>query len=303
MTNLQVKNAIKKVRDLFSEKELEYENAKQKLIKTNKTYSELTKEYKDKVIKNALNPNSAFEKSIKQIELKLLDMENKANIKKPTPSCKECNDTGYVNSKLCVCVKQIINSELIKKCNIAEINLKNFSDCNFDGLDEKTKKAQQKIYKFFENEIINNFKNTKYKNVVVCGVPGVGKTFLFSVVAGELLKKNISTIYLSAFSLNNLFLKYHTTFDLNKVEILEPVLNCECLLIDDLGTEPILNNVTGEYLLYVLKERVMSGKVTLINSNLLLDKINERYGERIFSRLVDKSNSIALYMEGKNKRI
>ena len=100
-----------------------------------------------------------------------------------------------------------------------------------------------------------------------------------------------------------MFLKYHTTFNNSKFEILEPLETCECLLIDDLGTEPILNNVTGDYLLELIKGRVMAGKTTLINSNITLDGINDRYGERIFSRLVDKSNSIALLMTGKNNRI
>lgn len=303
MTNLQFKSALQTIKNEFDAKIKLYDEQLIKLKKSNKIYANLDKSLKENIIKNAELGNGELDKKITDIENQMHEIEKKSNIVKPKPACQVCNDTGKVGEQICNCVKRIVNKELIKKSNIAEINLKELKDCDFSNLDEQTKKSQQKVYKFFETEIINNFKNTKYKNVVVCGAPGVGKTFLFSVVAGELLKRNISTVYISAFSLNNLFLKYHTTFTENKFEILEPLETCECLLIDDLGTEPILNNVTGEYLLQLLKERVMSGKVTLINSNLMLDAINDRYGERIFSRMVDKSNSIAILMQGKNKRI
>ncbi len=303
MTNLQYKEALKKIKEAFNERENIYFEAQKNLLKTNKEYAKLNSELKDLVLKNAELDNKKFDKQIKELELKMLEIEKKANIKLPEHICKICNDEGTVNGKICTCIKTIVNKELIKKSNIDEMNLKTLEDCDFSRFDEKTRKEQQKIYKFFEEEIINNIYNSKYKNVLVCGAPGVGKTFLFSVVAGELLKRNISTIYLSAFNLNNLFLKFHTTFSEDKFQILEPLENIDCLLIDDLGTEPILNNVTGEYLLSLLKERVMKGKTTLINSNIMLDAINDRYGERIFSRLVDKSNSIAFLMTSKNNRL
>ncbi len=303
MTNLQFKQALNKIKAEYEQREASFEKAKSELIKTNKVYKVLNSEYKDLIIKNAELGNNKYDKKIAELGEKLKEIEKQAGIEKPKHVCTICNDTGKVNGKVCTCVKTLVNKELIKKCNIAEINLKSFADCDFSNLDEKSKKNQKKIYKFFKDEIIENFENTKYRNVLVCGTPGVGKTFLFSVVAGELLKKNIPTLYLSAFSLNNMFLKFHTTFSEGKYEIIEPLETVDCLLIDDFGTEPILNNVTAEYLLSLLKERVMSGKVTLINSNLMLDALNDRYGERIFSRLVDKSNSIAFLMEGKNNRI
>ncbi len=303
MNNLSLQTAIKQIKSAYSDRLAVYEQAKRDLANKNSQYKKLVDQYKTLIIKNANEPSIKQEDEIEKLEKQIAEFEKKAKIEKPKPACKFCGDTGEYKGKICGCVKMRVNSELIKKSGLAEINLRSLDECDFSGLDDATKKQHKQVYDFFKKEIINNFGASKFKNVLVCGTPGAGKTFLFSVVAGELLKQSISTIYVSAFSLNNLFLKYHTTFNNSKYELLEPLETCDCLLIDDLGTEPILNNVTGEYFLELIKGRVMAGKTTLINSNLMPSDLNDRYGERIFSRLVDKSNSIALLMTGKNKRI
>ena len=55
--------------------------------------------------------------------------------------------------------------------------------------------------------------------------------------------------------MNNLFLSYHTSFGAEKSSYLDTVLDPDVLVIDDLGTEPILKNVTLEYLYLILSER------------------------------------------------
>ena len=107
---------------------------------------------------------------------------------------------------------------------------------------------------------------------------------------------------LTAFAANNRFLKYHTTFNEDKSGWLDPMLDCSFLIIDDLGTESILKNVTLEYFYQIINERNTSGKLTLITTNLGHDDILARYGERIYSRLFDKSLSFAYSIKGKDIR-
>ena len=56
---------------------------------------------------------------ITEIDEKLDEVLKKLNIKKelltPTYSCKKCNDTGYVNSKMCSCLKEEINKKHFNK--------------------------------------------------------------------------------------------------------------------------------------------------------------------------------------------
>jgi len=75
------------------------------------------------------------------------------------------------------------------------------------------------------------------------------------------------------------------------------------LLIDDLGTEPILKNVTKEYLYNLINIRQINNRATMISTNLSLDNILNRYDERIFSRLANKSLSTTIQLLSRDKRI
>ena len=189
---------------------------------------------------------------------------------------------------------------LIKESGVQTENLKKFSDSDFSKFENSD--DIKKIYNAFE-KIVNKLEDIKFKNFLIEGDSGVGKTFLLSTIAGESIEKGYSTFFVTAFNLNSLMLKYHTNFSEDKEKFLAPVFDCDVLIIDDLGTEQVLKNVTKEYLLEILKQRTLSGKHTFISTNLSLEQIIDRYGERIFSRIVDKSNSLTIKMEGSNLRL
>ena len=120
------------------------------------------------------------------------------------------------------------------------------------------------------------------------GKTGTGKTFLASCVADALVKKDKSVMFVSAFDLNVRLLKHHTSFDNERLSHIEPLIDCDMLVIDDLGSESIYKNVTVELFYHVINERYNRGKSTLITTNLTLDEMTSRYGERTCSRLFDK---------------
>ena len=103
--------------------------------------------------------------------------------------------------------------------------------------------------------------------------------------------------------MNNNFLKYHTTFDDNKQSYYDVLTEPELLVIDDLGTEPILKNVTINYLCALLNDRFNSQKATIITTNLTLEQLLDRYGNRIFSRIVNKADSELFHLVGDDLRL
>ena len=105
--------------------------------------------------------------------------------------------------------------------------------------------------------------------------------------------------YKTAFELNELARLYH----IGKSYDFTDCLNADVLLIDDLGTEPVLKNVTKEYLYNLINIRQINNRATLISTNLSLDNIIERYDERIFSRLANKNLSATIQLFSKDKRI
>ena len=62
------------------------------------------------------------------------------------------------------------------------------------------------------------------------------------------------------------------------------ILDCDLLIIDDLGTE-LSNSFSTSQLFLCINERFLRKKSTMISTNLSLSKINETYSERTFSRL------------------
>ena len=75
------------------------------------------------------------------------------------------------------------------------------------------------------------------------------------------------------------------------------------LLIDDLGAEPMMQNITVEYLFMLLNERMTAKRHTVIATNLSPTQLQERYGERVMSRILDRSRGVALMLTGKDVRL
>ena len=74
------------------------------------------------------------------------------------------------------------------------------------------------------------------------------------------------------------------------------------LVLDDLGTEPLIPSVTKESLFAIADQRNTSRLATVYISNLNADELTERYGERIASRITDASITKAIRFTGDSLR-
>lgn len=256
--------------------------------------SRATGAQKEKLQKQLKNLKAERSTILKDINLAEEDLA-------PKPICKTCGDTGFVNGQRCKCFKNLVILKLLQNSGIEPKELANINDFKTNIGDEKQQKDLA-AYKKFLIEFADKFPAQKTKTLTVCGTPGAGKTFGAKCLMREVLRKGEPALFLSAFDLSSLFLKYHTAFVQDKNSIFESILEPELLVIDDLGTEPILKNVTKEYLYVLITERQDKGKTTFITTNLGPDHILERYGERVFSRLTDKSKTKLIMLSGKDIR-
>ncbi len=220
---------------------------------------------------------------------------------KPKYTCSKCSDTGFVDHEPCSCLKEVITSILLDLSGTAK-NLSSFENANFDVFDEVHRDKIQLAYKKMQ-EWCEKYKTTKYKNIGLFGNTGVGKTFLTEAMANKLISQGAVINFTSSFSLSNLMMNYHKAIDEAKASILSPVLECDVLIIDDLGTEPIYKNVTLEYLYLIVNERATSGKSTIFSTNLSIPEFRDRYGERILSRLLNKQTSLTINLAGEDIRL
>ena len=130
-----------------------------------------------------------------------------------------------------------------------------------------------------------------HENLLFMGNTGVGKTFLANCIAKELLDRGYTVIYLTAFRLFDILEKNKFGRDEETAYIasnqFDYILDCDLLIIDDLGTE-LNNSFTSSQLYLIINERLLRQKSTIISTNLSHDNINANYGERVYSRLISK---------------
>ena len=230
---------------------------------------------------------------------KLYAQAKKAGIKKsdvvPPCRCKKCNDTGYADGKYCSCViKRVIG-----------MNSQNLvlPQVDFAASKRTAPKTMEKIYAAAES-YIRDFPDGKKPFFILLGSSGTGKTVLAAATACEIMKKGGAAVTVTAFDFVKRAKDYHTQFAIDDYyDLFTPMLDCDVLVIDDLGTEVMLKNITREYLYTVINERWLRKKYTVITSNLAPEKLLERYGEAIFSRLCDKNLANNFMIKASNKRI
>ena len=106
-------------------------------------------------------------------------------------------------------------------------------------------------------------------------------------IAGQVINKGYGVIYGSAQNLLAKLEKEKFSFDDTEDQpqsYLSLVLECDLLILDDLGTEFLSQFVTA--MLYnIINTRLLEGRPTIISTNLSFQEISKRYTDRLTSRL------------------
>lgn len=270
------------------------------------------KELEDEIIslsaeagRRALFGNTDDLKKLKKRASILKDMQSQLLIDNGYPAdylsmqyqCIKCKDTGFIDNEKCNCFKQAIADLIYEGSNIRSIlERENFTMFSFkyysdDYIDETIGLSplsnMQKIVASCKS-FIRHF-DKKHDNLLFLGNTGVGKTFLANCIAKELLDRGYTVIYLTAFRLFDILEKYKFGREADNVlaasNQFEYILDCDLLIIDDLGTE-LNNSFTTSQLYLIINERLLRQKSTLISTNLSLDNLNANYSERIYSRII-----------------
>lgn len=139
------------------------------------------------------------------------------------------------------------------------------------------------------------------KNLVIHGDTGCGKTYITHIITNNLTKQGKNVLYVTAFGLVERFRKY--TQGYGDVTQMDALLECDLLIIDDLGSEPIIKNNTHEHLYNVINERLVNEKPFIITTNFNEAELKERYDRRVLSRILSLETSIVIKMESEDLRL
>ena len=210
--------------------------------------------------------------------------------------CNKCNDGGTVNGKICECVEKIRKEIMLNENPMLRNYPTGFdkTDFSYYGKNEKEKRTCA--------EYIEKSLKSGKKIFIFAGKTGTGKTYFAGTFIRALIESGKDARAISAIKLNKELLEYHCAPLERKKELWETITEADAILIDDLGAEQVLNNVTIPYILEMLTERT-ENKVTVITTNLSPVELEKRYGQRIVSRLLDKKLSVGIEFGGEDLRI
>lgn len=215
--------------------------------------------------------------------------------------CKECEDTGVKNNRLCTCfieqLKQLAFEEAGKN---SPLKFSSFEDFRLDYYDDRVNpeyrcspRQRMKDILAFCREYAADF-DTDSGNLLLCGETGLGKTHLSLAMAGEAIKKGYNVIYNSAQNIFNELEKEHFGRASNIRQYEAMVLECDLLLIDDLGAE-FSTQFTNAALYNIINTRINLGLPTIINTNLNFEEMADKYTRRVSSRLIGEYTQLKFF--------
>lgn len=216
--------------------------------------------------------------------------------------CKECKDTGFTeNGKKCGCFTQRLINEAYAKSNLGDtLKKQNFDMFSFDYYSKKSENGKISPY---ENivRIYNYCKkfcgefDTIEKSLFFYGPTGLGKTFVSSCIAKDIMDKGKTVIYTRSTKLFNIYDDYKFGRNSDK-SVIDNLYDADLLIIDDLGTEPQSKNNLS-FLFDLIYDRLSEGKKIIINTNLSMKEIEKTYSSRFSSRIYESFMIYGFYGE------
>lgn len=218
-------------------------------------------------------------------------------------TCKLCSDTGFVGTKMCNCLKQLLITKNIQSSGMGNLidkqSFENFNLDIFNSTPEIRAKMERnlKIAKAFADNFASH-----HNNLLLIGTTGTGKTHVSTAIAKTVITQGFDVLYDSAQNIIDDFETDKFKSGYNRGESLsEKYLECELLIIDDLGAE-FITQFSVSALYNLINTRQNKGLSTIISTNLSAGELAGKYEGRIYSRIIGADYTV-LRFEGNDYRI
>ena len=221
-------------------------------------------------------------------------------------TCTVCNDTGFLeNTKACSCFRSLLYKENIKSSGMGRL-IEEQSFDNFDlsvyAYDPTVSAKMENVLKSAKEFAYDFAKHKNRKNLLLMGNTGTGKTHVSTSIARVLIEGGYYVLYDSAQNIVSVFEndKFRSGYGPYEPEA-DKYLECDLLIIDDLGTE-FVNQFTVSCLYNLFTTRRNRGLSTIVSTNLAPAELASKYEGRIYSRIVGMDYNV-LFFDGKDYRL
>ncbi len=209
-----------------------------------------------------------------------------------TPICTKCGGNGYVGSTMCSCLRELCRQEQKKELTSLLGNGKETFDSfrlelypdEYDSVFGTTPRRLMQSNFNVCRRYAQSFAPGA-ESLFFSGATGLGKTFLSACIARYVADRGYSVVYETAIRIFEDFEKEKFgAHQEDSPELTRKYLNCDLLIMDDLGTE-MTTQFTVSALYHIVNTRMMENRATLISTNLLPDALETRYSPQIASRI------------------
>lgn len=207
----------------------------------------------------------------------------------PTVICPHCGGSGYMGAIMCECLSELCRQEQKRELSSLLSGKETFDSFRLDyyptDRDPVTGEVPRNLMKSTFQKCRDYARDFSLKSpsLLFTGAPGLGKTFLSACIARTVADNGFSVVYDTA---GTLFSDFETSkFGTERIDLTQKYLQCDLLIIDDLGTE-MTTQFTLSVLYQVINTRMMEGRPVIISTNLPMTAIQQRYPGPIASRLL-----------------
>ena len=200
--------------------------------------------------------------------------------------CDKCNDTGYVDSRMCECMKRALVLAGYESSGIGELmKTQSFESFSLDYY-KQSQKTLDTMTRSFEKirAFAEGFEGNTYRNLILLGGTGLGKTHLSTAVAKAVIDKGFDVLYVTATGMISDF--EQKKFGGAEKDLVDTAryTSADLLIIDDLGTE-MSTQFSVSCIYEIINARIIARKSTIISTNLGNEELTKRYWDRITSRI------------------
>lgn len=216
--------------------------------------------------------------------------------------CPECSDTGFIGgTRMCKCFREELIKATIASSGIGELIDKQTFD-NFDLKWYAGTPAEERMASNLAaaKSYAKNFAK-KRGCLLLIGKTGTGKTHISTAIARDVISQGFDVIYDSAQNIVSDFEADKFRSGYGTEQRSAKYLECDLLIIDDLGTE-FSSSFTVSCLYNLINTRRNRAQATIISTNLTAEELAAKYEDRIYSRIVGSGTRVLVF-EGKDHRI
>ncbi len=194
------------------------------------------------------------------------------------PVCPICEDEGFTDDGQCQCLKDLMRKEAYRRINsltpIDSCSFENFSLEYYDlsPLEHGGVSPRQQMETILDycQHYAKDF-SPHSSSILMQGPTGLGKTHLSLSIARSAIDRGFGVVYGSVRGSND--------------DSARSLLECDLLILDDLGTEFTTQFVTAS-IYNLINSRLLSARPTIVNTNLTMQELNDKYTQRITSRII-----------------